>query len=80
MQFQYGIAFTTHTVTSLGGDYGHSSMFSMYRKNSIIIFLWFGGTSSNYIYQQAAILWLQKYGENGYIISFVALKILFTKL
>lgn len=46
----------------------------------IITFLWFGGTSGNFIYQQPAILWLQKYGENGYIICFVALKILFTKL
>jgi len=71
------MVFTTRPVTSLGGDYGHNSM---YRKTSMIIFLWFGGRSSNYIYQQPAILWLQKYGENGYIISFMALKIPFTKL
>lgn len=80
MWFQYGIVFTSDTLTSLGSDYGHNSMFSMYRKNNIINFLRFGGTTSNYIRQQPAILWLQKYGENGYMFSFVGLKILFTEL
>lgn len=79
MQFQYGIFFTTRAVTSSGGDYGHS-LCSACTGKTITTFLWFGGTSSNYIYQQAAILWLQKYEENGYIIFFVALKIFFTKL
>lgn len=63
--------------SSLGRDCDHNSVFSMHRKNSIIIFLWFEGTSSNYISQQLAIMWLQKYGDKGYIISFVALKNLF---
>lgn len=73
------IWYSVHNMLSyfFRGDYGHGTMFSMYRKNGLIIFLWFGGTSSNYIYQQPAIfLRLQKYREKGYIISFVALEIL----
>lgn len=61
IQFQYKILFTTCALTSLGGDYGCGTMFNMYRKNSVIIFVWFGGMSYNYIYQQPAILWLQIY-------------------
>lgn len=69
-----------HVLLLLQGVITAIALCSAYIGKTIITFLWFGGTSSNYIYHQPAILWLQKYGENGYIISFVAMKILFTEL